>query len=206
MLGGSFDPVHLAHVALARAAIDELSVYELRVMPASEPPHKEAYGATNDQRLSMLELAFADIEKVRIDARELERVGPSYTLLSMRELREELGASTPIYFVMGWDSLASLDTWWCWRELFETVNIAVAGRPGYEGFASTELYSEYQSRYRSIESESAAPAGRIVSLAMSARAISSSEIRACLSGRSSNLREALPADVAAYIKQHGLYC
>ncbi|MET0718340.1 MAG: nicotinate-nicotinamide nucleotide adenylyltransferase, partial [Pseudoxanthomonas sp.] len=92
--GGTFDPVHNGHLAIARAARDELDC-TVRLMPAADPPHRAPPGADARQRAEMLDLAVIDERGLQVDRRELLRDGPSYTIATLRELRGEYGPLAP---------------------------------------------------------------------------------------------------------------
>ena len=104
--GGTFDPVHRGHIAIARAVAD---VYQDTVwlMLAADPPHRAPPGASAGQRAQMLDLALAGEPRLAVDRRELRRQGPSYTVDTLAELRRELGAAEAIIWVMGIDSSRS---------------------------------------------------------------------------------------------------
>lgn len=131
LLGGSFDPVHLGHLALAAEFTQLLQADELRVIPA-RPWQKSALQATDAQRVAMLQLAFADLDvPVVIDTQELDRDGATYTVDTLRALRAELGDDASLVFLIGADQLQRLDTWRDWHALFELANLGVAARPGF---------------------------------------------------------------------------
>lgn len=120
--GGTFDPVHLGHLAIARAARDQLQV-AVRLLPAADPPHRAAPGADAGQRAHMLALAIGDEPGLLLDLRELERSArqpgvPSYTVDTLRELRAELGPHQPLAWLVGADSLLGLTGWHDWEALF----------------------------------------------------------------------------------------
>ena len=129
--GGSFDPVHNGHLAIARAARDALHA-EVALVPAADPPHKDATHADADQRAQLLALAIDGERGLRVDPRELHRAGPSYTVDTLAELRAEAGAGAPLAWLIGADSLLQLHTWHRWRELFDLAHIVAVQRPGAE--------------------------------------------------------------------------
>ncbi|MBP6750924.1 MAG: nicotinate-nicotinamide nucleotide adenylyltransferase, partial [Xanthomonadaceae bacterium] len=113
--GGTFDPVHNGHLAIARAARDALGT-SVWLMPAADPPHRDAPGASADQRAAMLDLAVEGQTGLRVDRRELERAtragdAPSYTIDTLRELRAKFGEQAPLAFLIGADSLHGFATW-----------------------------------------------------------------------------------------------
>ena len=127
--GGTFDPVHLGHLAIARAVADALSA-PVHLLPAADPPHRARPGVSAEQRALMLDLAVACDARLRVDRRELQRQGPSYTVDTVRELRAQCGPDTALVWVLGIDSLRQLDTWHHWRELFEHAHLLAVERPG----------------------------------------------------------------------------
>lgn len=127
--GGSFDPVHNGHLAVARAARDLLGA-EVALVPARDPPHKPALHADARQRVYLLTLALAQEPGLHVDTRELDRPGPSYTVDTLTQLRAELGQQTPIAWLIGGDALAQLQTWHRWRALFELAHVVAVPRPG----------------------------------------------------------------------------
>jgi len=133
LLGGSFDPVHHGHVALAELFARLLHPDELRVLPAGQPwQKKNGLEAGDADRVAMLELAFAGSSvPVVVDTREIDRHGATYTVETLREVRAEVGVDASIVFLMGADQLQKLDTWRDWRDLFALANFGVAARPGY---------------------------------------------------------------------------
>ena len=119
--GGTFDPVHNGHLAIARAAADTFGV-PVTLVPAAGPPHRTAPGADAAQRAHMLDLAVAGDRRLRVDRRELQRPGPSWTVDTLRELRAERGAAAPLALLVGADSFRSLPTWKHWRQLPELAH------------------------------------------------------------------------------------
>jgi nicotinate-nucleotide adenylyltransferase len=129
LFGGSFDPVHDAHVALARTALEQLHLDELRWIPVGQPWQKTRRLASAPDREAMVRLAIAGEPRFVLDRSELRRGGVSYTLDTVREL---VFASPDDNFVLilGQDQYASLHTWRDWRELLGLVTLAIANRPG----------------------------------------------------------------------------
>ena len=129
ILGGTFDPVHLGHIALAEAALAGLPLAEVLWLPSGSPGHRASPLAAAHDRLAMLRLAIGRNPRYRIDASELDRSEPTYTVHTLARLRAELGRAQPLALLLGSDSFLSLPTWLRWRELFDLAHIAVAGRP-----------------------------------------------------------------------------
>ena len=127
--GGSFDPPHLAHLALARVARDALALDELRLMPVGQPWQKAGLQAQAGQREAMLRLLVAGEPGLLVDARELHRSGASYTIDTLRELAAEQ-AGAQLFLVMGADQFSNLHTWHEAAELPRLATLAVAAREG----------------------------------------------------------------------------
>ncbi|MFZ6845940.1 nicotinate-nucleotide adenylyltransferase [Undibacterium sp. RuTC16W] len=137
VLGGSFDPVHLGHVALAKRFITLLEPQELRVVPAGNPWQKKGLVASAEQRCAMLELAFAEVNtcKLTIDQQEIQRARrqhATYTVDTLRALRAEYGDKTSIVFLIGADQLQNLSSWHQWQHLFDLAHLCAASRPGFQ--------------------------------------------------------------------------
>lgn len=207
ILGGTFDPVHAGHVALAEAALSGLPLSEVLWLPSGSPGHRAPPVASARDRLAMLRLATAGNPRFRIDAGELDRSEPTYTVHSLTRLRAQLGPAQPLVLLLGGDSFLSLPTWLRWRELFDLAHIARAIRPGHlpsGGGPSPELSAEIVRRAARGEQLAASAAGRIASFDMPRMDVSSSAIRAGL-GAGRDTRDLLPAAVLAYLQSRHLY-
>lgn len=206
LLGGSFDPVHVGHLLLARAARDALALAEVRFIPAARPWQKGELTPA-EHRVKMLELALAGEPRCRIDPTELQRGGVSYTIDTLRELRAQL-ADTPLVLVIGADQMQRLDTWREWREIPRLAHIAVARRNDAVLTLSWRLQEFYNERWAPRLPD--APAGSIVDLPMQPSDASATEIRALLkqppsAERDARLAALLPPAVLDYIRAHHLY-
>ncbi len=211
LLGGSFDPVHHGHVALARLFCDLLHPDALRVLPA-KPWQKSSLQAGDEARVAMLELAFRGSGlPVIVDRRELARGTPTYTVETLRGLREELGPDASIVFLMGADQLQNLDSWRDWQQLFELANIGVAARPGYtleQKALPPAVAQELAPRLASTEQVRTTPAGLVCLAHTLAVDVSATQVRALLHGGGEPgtvLNSLVPPVVLDYIQQHNLY-
>jgi nicotinate-nucleotide adenylyltransferase len=207
ILGGTFDPVHLGHVALAEAALRGLPLVEVLWLPSGSPGHRAPPVASARDRLAMLRLATAGNPLYRIDDGELNRSEPTYTAHTLTRLRAQLGNERPLALLLGSDSFLSLPTWLRWRELFDLAHIAVASRPGHlpsDGGPTPELSAEIARRSARPEQLAASAAGRIVRFDMPPMDVSASAIRAQLAA-GQDTRHLLPAAVLAYIEAQHLY-
>jgi nicotinate-nucleotide adenylyltransferase len=206
LLGGTFDPIHHAHLRLAHEAQVACGLDHVRFVPSATPPHRGTPGATAEQRLAMVELAIADHPGFVADRRELDRTQPSYTIHTLESLRIEFGADRPICLLLGADAFRLLETWHRWRDLFASAHLVVAHRPGFDPLPDTPaLVDEY--RRRRIDDPAALarqPAGCLLPLAITPLDISASAIRAeRIAGGSP--RYLLPDSVLGYIETHHLY-
>jgi nicotinate-nucleotide adenylyltransferase len=214
LLGGSFDPVHDGHVALAGLFARQLAPDELRIMPAGQPWQKNGLQASDADRLAMLKLAFGGaMFRTVIDTREIERDTPTYTVETLRELRAELGPDASIVFLMGADQLQKLDSWRDWTSLFELTNFGIAARPGYRLDAAAlppAVARELAQRLATPEEVRASKAGRICLAHTLAVDISATEVRAALRADANaderkKVSALLAPQVLDYIQQHNLY-
>jgi nicotinate-nucleotide adenylyltransferase len=207
ILGGTFDPVHLGHVALAEAALAGLPLREVLWLPSGSPGHRAPPLASAHDRLALLRLATDGNPRYRIDEGELVRGEPTYTVHTLTRLRAQLGNARPLALVLGSDSFLSLPTWLCWRELFDLAHIAVASRPNHlpsGGGPSPELSAEIARRSARPEQLAQSAAGRVARFAMPLVDVSASAIRARLAAGQDAGHLLAPA-VLAYIEAHHLY-
>ena len=179
IFGGTFDPVHLGHLSVAWEA-SELLDAEVRLMPASVPPHRAPPMASAVQRVAMLRATLQGQSRLTLDTRELERSGPSYTIDTLIELRAEQGERS-LVLLIGADAFAGLPGWHRWRELFEVAHIGVLSRPGVEA----ELPGELQQVVANRRVQKAAAlrhtaAGKLIELAVTPLEISATRIRELL--------------------------
>lgn len=207
IFGGTFDPIHYGHLRPALELREQLGLDEVRFTPAAQPPHRATPTVSSAQRLAMLQRAVAGVGGFAVDARELQRSGPSYMVDTLRSLRDELG-TRPLVLLLGLDAFLGLPSWHRWQAIIELAHIAVATRPGW---STAELQgNEALARlWRERATEGAAalhatPAGRMVMVPVTPLAISATAIREQLfQGRS--VRFLLPDSVLHYIEDNRLY-
>jgi nicotinate-nucleotide adenylyltransferase len=189
LFGGSFDPVHLRHLELARTAREHLQLDELRWLPTGHPYHRaEAAHVSDAHRLAMLRLAIAGEARFVIDERELHRAGPTYTIDTVVELQAE-HPQAELLLLIGQDQYAKLHAWHRWQELLSRVTLVVAGRSGEAPHAAPEV---------------AAYPHRLVVLPLPATPESASDVRERL-GKGQGIEGLVPPAVASYIARHALY-
>jgi len=203
LYGGTFDPVHAGHLAIARAAHDALGV-PVHLMPAADPPHRPPPGATAAQRVAMLELALEGEPGLRLDLRELARTGRSWSVDTLRGLRAENGDAAPVALLVGADSFAGLPSWKSWRELFGLAHFVVASRDGDDGLPPA-LEEALQGRVaRTADELGHSPAGKVLWLRQPLHPQSATAIRGRIAA-GEPWRHLVPAPVARYIEAQGLY-
>lgn len=208
ILGGTFDPVHLAHLALARKALDRFGLAGVRWIPAGRPWHRDAPGASPADRVAMVRAAIAGEPRFVLDASEAEADAPGYTVDTLARLRRDLGPDRPIVLLMGADAFRGLAGWHRWRELFDLAHIAVATRPGFLlDEVPAPLAAEFAARRRSAGADFSRPAGGILSFELVAGTVSATKVRTLLAAGATDeqLRELLPAPVLDYIRRNHLY-
>ena len=210
ILGGTFDPIHYGHLELAREVQAALPLAALRLVPAGAPPHRTAPVASAAHRLAMVRLATTNCPGLEVDEREIVRSGPSYTVVTLEELRAEAPAR-PLALIVGADALAGFPQWRRWREILDLAHIVAVARPGIAlaDALAPELAHEWQRRLsRDPQDLSRRPAGAIVVQTITAHPISASSIRTELARGpegAAAVRGLLPPSVLAYIERNQLY-
>ena len=208
VLGGSFDPVHNGHVALAGYFARLLVPDELRVIPAGRPWQKQGLQTPPEHRVEMARNAFGQLAvPVVLDEQEIRRGGVTYTIDTLRSLRHELGPDASIAFLIGADQLQQLQTWKDWPALFEHAHICAASRPGFridDAGMAPEVAREFTRRAATPEQIRSTPKGLAYVATTLAVDISATQIRAALE-QGGDVASLIPAGVLDYIKQHHLY-
>ncbi len=193
LLGGTFDPVHRGHLALARAARDELGLDEVLFLPAGQPWRKAGRMiASNEHRLAMLRRALEDEPAFQVSRLELERPGPSYTADTLEAIRDDR-PEDELFFLLGEDALMDLPNWARPQRILELARLAVARRVD----TSPEALEEAERRSPGLGE-------RVIWLKMPAVAVSATEIRERMR-EGQPISDLVPATVEEYIRKQGLY-
>ncbi|MFZ5760805.1 MAG: nicotinate-nucleotide adenylyltransferase [Thermodesulfobacteriota bacterium] len=207
LFGGTFDPVHNGHLAVARAVLDQLDPALLYFIPAAAPPHKSDLVVTPfAQRLAMLRLALQGQSRYRVSDIEGERPGPSYTIDTLAAFRTEFGENADLFFVIGLDAFAEIGSWKCYRKLLAESSFVVIDRPSHDRRPLGEIVVENFPDYARRPGGSwVGPEGKqIISLAMAPLEVSSSLVRETIRQRGP-VDHLLPPLVVRYLHEQGLY-
>lgn len=213
MFGGTFDPVHNGHLAVADHVRQALALDRFWFLPAALSPLKHAHPAGHDissfaDRVAMLELAIADRREFLVSRFEAERPAPSFTVDTLTELRRRLGPAAQLFFIVGADAFLQMPAWKSFERLTSLANLVVLSRPSYTQKMAGEVVGEYFRDYRYLPEgncwQGGSENGTICFLNMEPVETSSTAIREMVrQGRP--IADLVPAVVETYIRRHGLY-
>lgn len=197
LFGGSFNPIHLGHLIIARSVAEQLELDRVIFLPSATPPHKTGTDlVAPEHRAEMVRLAIADEPGFEFSDFDLTRAGPSYTVETVAHFRQELGPEATLHWIIGADSLPELPTWHRVRALVESCHIVTAARPGWEQIDFDALGPRLGDQHTATLRANMVKAPRID--------ISATDIRQRVrSGKS--IRYLVPESVRQYILAHGLY-
>ncbi len=195
ILGGTFDPVHYGHIALAEDAVREAGLHEVVMIPARIQPFKQDREyASGEDRFNMLALAAGKDDHITVSKYELQQESISYTYLTLRHMQEFFGKDTRLYFITGTDSFLKIDTWMNAEELLTNYAYIIGTRPGYR-------QDEYRKALQKITS---AYGTEVISMNKTELDISATQIRQMVA-EGKPISELVPPEVERYIREHGLY-
>lgn len=195
ILGGTFDPIHIGHLIIAEQVADELQLDRVFFVPSGRPPHKRLHLVTAaEHRYQMVSRAIAGNPRFEISRFEVDRQGYSYTVDTLKQFRQELGAEVDLYFILGTDALRDMQSWYQVDEVFGLCLIAAVERPGYPLDSVLEGIGLPLSHYRD----------KICPVSVSELAVASSEIRQRIR-QGKSVKYLIPAAVEEYITHNGLY-
>ena len=194
VLGGTFDPIHKGHLAIAEAAMKRLGLDEVYFVPAARTPLKESDTIlAAEHRVKMVRLAIADYPYFKLSTIEIDRPGPSYTVDTIAELRKKLGADNELYFIIGLDSLVQLPRWREVSRIIQMCRLVAVPRPGYS-----------LPDMDSLEAAIPGISQRLIILDEPKIDISATEIRQ-RAKRGQSINHLVPEAVVVYIKKNKLY-
>lgn len=209
LFGGTFNPIHYGHLRTAEEVTETLGLTRLWFIPAAQPPHKTGPQITPfEVRLEMARLAVGRHPRIGVSDIEGRRPGKSYSIETLRQVKEEYGRDWELYFILGLDAILEITTWKDYAQLFTLCHFVVLDRPGYDrGQLETVLRREGQPRFLPLEGAAGFlhPGGhKVMFLSTTLLDISATRIRGLVrAGRSS--RYLLPEKVRRYIIKHKLY-
>jgi nicotinate-nucleotide adenylyltransferase len=209
ILGGTFDPVHLAHLRIAEEAREALALEEVLFVPAASPPHKSRRRISPAaDRVAMLRRALTGNPAFRLSLIEIERPGRSYTIDTLRLLHERSPVQLDVTLLVGLDQFREIGTWRDYRDLFALANVAVLSRPPHAAtrlLASLPVAARRDFCYARLRTTLVHESGhRVLLLDVTALDISASGIRRRV-GRGQSIRYLVPRAVESYILRRGLY-
>lgn len=204
IFGGTFDPVHYAHLRCADEARQKLNLENMCLLPAGTPALRSAPSTTAQQRLDMLQLALVEFPSLYIDDRETRRGGPSYMVDTLQELLEEY-PHRPVLLLLGQDVANRLHAWHEWERLFDLCHIVILTRPGAVAEYRQDLARKIERRTcDDIQTLLGTQAGGVLYVDVTAIDISATTIKSIIRlGRSP--RSMLPEPVLDYINENHLY-
>ena len=204
--GGTFDPIHQGHVASAVELSQYLGLQPLHLLPNRQPTHRQRPEATAEQRLKMVSLAIKAHDELALDSREVRRQGPSYSVLTMAEVRQEIGPLAPLIWCLGMDAFAGLQQWHRWQELLHYGHLLVLTRPASLWPQDPELLTWYAThKVDEAKLLLASPSGQVAHLKLGQHPVSATQIRQQLRlGHKPSATELAPA-VSQYIASQSLY-
>lgn len=197
LIGGTFDPIHYAHLAVAEEVHAALNLTKMVFIPAGQPPHKLEQECTPSyHRLAMVQLAIASNPHFTLSGVEIDRQGPSYLVDTLRILHDQWGPETELFFVIGWDSLEEFHTWYKSADILaQLTGLVAVKRPGYE--EDIGYNKELETRLPGIMQ-------RLMVVPAPQLAISSTDLRRRVA-EGKPIKYQTPEAVENYIIEHGLY-
>jgi nicotinate-nucleotide adenylyltransferase len=207
ILGGTFNPIHLGHLHLAKQLQAKLGFDTIRFMPAGLPALKDIPSATAEQRAELVKITIKNEAHFTLDTRELSRSGTSYTIDTLISLRKELGNEVSICWLMGSDAFAHLNAWHRWQELLNYAHLVVVKRPHSDDLSKLnaemkKLLITHEAK-RSEEIKQHAH-GKILIQEVTALDISSTQIRGNIA-HEKDVSALVPPTTLQYIQLHQLY-
>jgi len=209
LFGGTFNPIHWGHIRTASELKQVLDIEQMVLVPSGFPPHRDAPSVDPPTRLAMVEAAVKNQPGLSVDSRELRREGPSYTVDTLDEIRQQYN-DAPICLIVGADAFLQFDTWHRWRRIFDLAHIVVVSRPGWPLADLTDKISKQLQnvvlprRIADFQQLGLHPAGLVLMQKVVELDISSSQIRAKIA-KGESIKELVPEAVLEIIRENGLY-
>ncbi|MDF2839438.1 MAG: nicotinate (nicotinamide) nucleotide adenylyltransferase [Clostridia bacterium] len=195
IMGGTFDPIHFGHLSAAEEVRVRLNCQKVIFIPSGKPPHKKEYEVSDSiHRYAMTLLAMSTNPNFEISDIEINRKGYTYTLDTIKQLREIYGKEVELLFITGADAVLEIETWYKVDELLKICSFAAVTRPGYDKTKLEQKLHELQSKYN----------GELHIVDVPGLSISSTDLRKRIM-EGTSLRYLVPEAVEEYINNHGLY-
>lgn len=188
LLGGSFNPIHKAHIKLALSALEQLPLQHVELLPAGQPWQKDNLSVSAEHRLQMLKIAVEGHPQILFNTMEIERDGPTYTIDTVNQLDD----GVDYYWLMGTDQLQNFPTWNGWQEIMQKLTLVVAKRPDYTSEIPQEMLTAQ------------VPGKEIIQIDFDEVDISSTEVRQRLANNQ-DVSDYVHPEVIRYIQKHNLY-
>jgi nicotinate-nucleotide adenylyltransferase len=204
LLGGTFDPVHVGHVAVGRTAVAALGLGELRLVPARLPPHRSGPQVSGHHRFAMAALVALDEPGWTVSDEELGRAGPSYTYDTLSAVIRQGWRATQIFFLLGADAFAEIATWSRFPAVLDLAHFVVVTRPGVRLAEGDARLPALAPRFTTADALATSTTTGIVPIAADTPDVSSTAIRA-RAARGASLHGLVTEPVERYIRRHGLY-
>jgi nicotinate-nucleotide adenylyltransferase len=191
VLGGTFDPIHVGHLAAARAAMDCTHLDRVLFVPSAQPPHRAAASAPAEDRLAMARLAVEGESDFEVSDVEVNRGGKSYTVDTLSQLHR-LDPGDELFLILGWDAARLFRSWREPDQVSKLASVVIVARPGTDAPQASELAA------------TGIPPARVIKCMVPTPDVSSSDLRLALAAGES-VAGKLPSAVERYIASHGLY-
>jgi nicotinate-nucleotide adenylyltransferase len=208
VLGGMFDPIHNGHMAAGVAAQLALGLDEIALIPSRQPPHRPSQPvATAADRLAMAKLAAESQKSWTVSEVELTRAGTTYTFDTLTELEKWGQTPRQVFFILGADAFAEIDTWSRFPQVLDLANFVVIARPGFTLANAGNKLPSLAARMTTPEgfrADEAREGTAIILVEATTPPVSSTEIRRRIS-RGASIADLVPAGVDSYIRDHRLY-
>jgi nicotinate-nucleotide adenylyltransferase len=204
VIGGTFDPIHLGHVSLAKQVLEKCNLQSIRFIPCGIPPHRAQPIASSKERLNMLNLSIKNYSEFVADDCEIKRQGITRTIDTVRFLREQFPENS-INFIMAYDAFLNFNTWYEYKSILDYSNIIVTNRPGIELYLNDDLKELLNLHYqKDIELIHEKQYGNIFIITINPLPISASSIRNKIANKE-DISKLISKEVYDYIKEKHLY-
>ena len=206
ILGGTFDPIHFGHLRPALEISQQLALSELRFIPSATPPHRWQPEASSQQRLEMVQLAIKGVPQFKLDNREYQREGASYTVDTLQSIRDEVGDVRPLCMILGMDAFNTFTQWHQWQKILTLCHIVISSRPNYDDSPIDKTMDNWMQSHYCDDSAllSQSPAGKLYFCEVTQLDISATALRQTIKADGSP-RYLTSKDVVAYIQSNDLY-